>query len=132
MIYPGRKKAVKRKSVFPHMRVDQQSDFGVEIAKRGKRGERHSNQIADAADIENDLIGPFFEQTAAEKSDHRLKVLPLGRGGVNAGKVSALFRVMRRNFVEQVNQGESRGRNFHATTLNDLLGGKVLAVERLV
>src|SRR6267378_3751883 len=131
MLFPGRKKAVKRKSVFPHMRVDQQSDFGVEIAKCGKRGERHSNQIADAADIENDLIGPFFEQTAAEESDHRLKVLPLGRGGVNAGKACALFRVMRRNFVEQVNQGKSRGGDFHVTALNDLLGGKFLAVERL-
>src|SRR5258708_13228854 len=118
MLFPSRKKAVKRKSIFPHMRVDQQSDFGVEIAKRGKRGERHSNQIADAADIENDLIGPFFEQTAAEKSDHRLKVLPLGRGGVNSGKGSALFRVMRRNFVEQVNHGQSRSPNFHPTTLN--------------
>ncbi len=129
MLFPGRKKAVKRKSVFPHMRVDQQSDFGAEIAKCGKRGERHSNQIADAADIENDLIGPFFEQTAAEESDHRFKVLPLGRGGVNAGKAYALFRVMRRNSIEQVNQGESRGRNFHVTALNNLLGGKFLAVE---
>src|SRR5260370_33570414 len=91
MLFPSRKKAVKRQGVFPHMRVDQQSDFGVEIAKCGKRGERHSNQIADAADIENDLIGPFFEQTAAEESDHRLKVLPLGGGGVIAGKSYALL-----------------------------------------
>src|SRR5258706_1281572 len=129
MLFPSRKKAVKRQGVFPHMRVDQQSDFSVEIAKCGKRGEWHSNQIADAADIENDLIGPFFEQTAAEESDHRMQVLPRGRGGVNARKPGALFRVMRRNFVEQVNQGESRGRNFHVTALNDLLGGKFLSVE---
>src|SRR5260370_727029 len=67
--------------------------------------------------------------TTAEESEHRMQVLPRGRGGVNARKPGALFRVMRRNFVEQVNQGESRGRNFHVTALNDLLGGKFLSVE---
>src|SRR5258708_38123901 len=128
MLFPGRKKAVKRKGVFPDMRVDQQSDFGAEIAKCGKRGERHGNQIADAADIENDLIGPFFEQTAAEESDHRLKVLPLGRGGVSAGKACALFRVMRRNFVEQVNQGKSRGGDFYRTALDALVCREFLSL----
>jgi hypothetical protein len=73
------------------MRVNQQRNFGVEIAKRGKRGKWHGNQIADAADVENDLVGPFFEQTAAKESDHRLKVLPPGRGGVNAGKAAPYF-----------------------------------------
>jgi len=109
MLFPGRRKPLKRKGVFPHMRVDQQSDFGVEIAKCGKRGERHGNQIADAADIENDLIGPFFEQTATEESDHRLKVLPLGRAGVNAGKACALFRVMRRKLCRAGESGRVPG-----------------------
>jgi hypothetical protein len=91
MLFPGRKKAVKRQGVFPHMRVNQQRNFGVEIAKGGKRGKWHGNQVADASDVENDLVGPFFEQAAAEESDHRIKVLLLGRDGVNAGKASPYF-----------------------------------------
>jgi hypothetical protein len=47
----------------------------VKFAERGEGGERDRNEIADAADIENDLIGTFFEEAAAEKSDHRKKVL---------------------------------------------------------
>src|SRR5712664_139829 len=43
--------------VFAHVGVDQQSDLGVEITECSKSGERHGDQIADAADVENDLIG---------------------------------------------------------------------------
>ena len=59
------------------MGVDEQGDFGVKFAERGESGERNGDQIADAADIEDDLVGPFFQQAAAQESNHRKKVLPL-------------------------------------------------------
>jgi hypothetical protein len=132
MLFSRGEKAVEGQGIFSHVGVDQQGDFGVEIAECGKCRKRDCDQIADAADVENNLIGSFFEQAAAEESDHRMQVLPCGRGGVNARKAGTLFRVMRRNFVEQVNQRESRGRDLHMAALNNLLGAEFLAVERLV
>ena len=45
--------------------------------------------MCNAADIENHLVGPFFEETPAEQSDHRLSVLPPESASVNAGKKPA-------------------------------------------
>src|SRR6202030_2053284 len=117
MLFAGGEKTVQRQGVFPHVRVDQQGNLGVEITEGGERGEGYGDEIADAADIENDLIGPFFEQASAEESDHRMKVLPLGRGGVNARWARALFRVARTDFVEQVDQRKSRGWGLYKTAL---------------
>jgi hypothetical protein len=104
VLFARGEKPVKRQRVFPHMRVDQKRHFSVEIAKRGESGERHGNQIPDTSHIEDDLVWPFFEQAPAQESDHRVRVLPLGRAGVNAGRTGTLFRMMRRGFVEQVDQ----------------------------
>jgi hypothetical protein len=57
------------------MRVNEKSDFSVEFTEGGKGGKRNGNEIANAGDIENNLIGTFFEEAAAEESDHRMKVL---------------------------------------------------------
>ena len=70
MFFARGKKAVQGQSVFPNVRVNQQRNLGVEIAKCGKCRERDGYQIADAADIENDLIGSFFKQSAAKESNH--------------------------------------------------------------
>jgi hypothetical protein len=48
----------------------------MEFAKSGECGKRNGHEVANTADIENDLIGTLIEKAAAEQSDHRMKVLP--------------------------------------------------------
>jgi hypothetical protein len=76
MLFALGEKAVEREGVFADVSVDQERNLGVEFAKRGEGGKRNRDEIANAANIEDDLIGSFFEETAAEESDHRRKVLP--------------------------------------------------------
>jgi len=83
MLLASGEKTIESQGVFANVRVDEQGDFGVEIAERCKGGKRHGNKIADAADIEDYLVGSFFEKTPAKKSDHRLPVLPRKSRGVN-------------------------------------------------
>ena len=71
------------------MSVNEERDFGVEFTKRRESGKRDGNEIANATDVEDDLIGAFFEEAAAEESDHRMKVLPGERSGVNARRKRA-------------------------------------------
>src|SRR2546430_4468688 len=86
MFFARGEKPIEGQRILSHMGMNQQGNFGVKITHGGKRGKWHGNQVAHAANIENDLIGSFFEQAAAKESDHRMKVLPLRSGGVNAGK----------------------------------------------
>src|SRR5882762_6126915 len=86
MFFARGKKPVEGQRILAYMGMNQQGNLGAKIAHGGKRGKRHGNQVAHAANIENDLIGSFFKQAAAKESDHRMKVLPLRLGGVNAGK----------------------------------------------
>jgi hypothetical protein len=58
------------------MRVDEQGDFAVKFTERSKGRKGHGDEISDTANVKDDLIGTFFEEPAAEKSDHRKKVLP--------------------------------------------------------
>ena len=46
-------------------------------------GQRHGDEITNAADIQNDLVWAFFEEAAAEESNHRLPVLPPTVAAVN-------------------------------------------------
>jgi PAS domain S-box-containing protein len=78
MLFASGKKTVEGERVFANVGVDEQRDFAMELAKRGKGGKRYGDEIADAANIENDLIGTLFEQAAAEESDHRKEVLRRG------------------------------------------------------
>jgi hypothetical protein len=75
MLFAGGEKAVECQSIFADMRVDEKSDFGVKFTEGGKGGKRNGDEIANTGDIENDLIGTFFEEAATEESDHRMKVL---------------------------------------------------------
>src|ERR1700746_1705871 len=95
MFFARGEETVEGQCVFAYVGVDQERHFGAEIGESSKRGKRHGNQVADSADVENNLIGSFFEQAAAEESDHRMKVLPLRRDGVNAGRGGGLIRRMR-------------------------------------
>jgi len=47
----------------------------VEFAESGESGEGHGDEIADAANVQNDLIGPLFQEAAAQESNHRSRVL---------------------------------------------------------
>jgi hypothetical protein len=76
MFFALREKAIKSKSVFANVSVDEQSDFAVEFTESRKCGKRDGNKVADTTDVEDDLIRTFFEEAAAEKSNHRRKVLP--------------------------------------------------------
>src|SRR5215468_12102377 len=75
MLLTRGKETVERQCIFADMRVDQQSDLRMEFAKSGKCGKRNGHEVANTADIENDLIGTLIEEAAAEQSDHRMKVL---------------------------------------------------------
>src|SRR5215469_12432070 len=80
MLLTRGKETVERQCIFADMRVDQQSDLRMEFAKSGKCGKRNGHEVANTADIENNLIGTLIEEAAAEQSDHRMKVLlVLGR-----------------------------------------------------
>jgi hypothetical protein len=76
MFLAGRHEAVEGEGVFADVRVDEQSDFGVELAERGVCRERDLNKIADAADIHEDLIRAFFGEATAKLANHGKPVLP--------------------------------------------------------
>src|SRR5258708_5850753 len=59
------------------MGVDQEGHFGVQIAERGVRGERHLHEVAHAAHVNEHLIRSFFGEPSAKLANHRPPVLPL-------------------------------------------------------
>jgi hypothetical protein len=66
----------------------------MKFAKSGKGGKRHSHEVANTTDIENDLIGTLIEEAAAEESDHRMKVLlVLGRSVNDRGGQCVVYVV---------------------------------------
>src|SRR5215467_5438297 len=77
MFFARGKKAVEGECVFSDMRVNQERDFGVELAEGGISGKRNGYDVADTAYINEDLVGPFVGEASAKLSDHRLPVLPL-------------------------------------------------------
>jgi len=91
MFFPRGEKAVEGKRVLAHMRVDQHGDFGVEIAERGKRGEKARLRDSQPGDVENNLDWSFFQQAAAEQSDHRMQVLPRWAQRCQRGKEKGRF-----------------------------------------
>ena len=96
MLFALRKEAVEGERVFADVSMDEQGDFGVEFAESGKGGKWNGDEVADASDIEDDLIGTFFEEAAAEESDHRLPVLLVRLGGVNETRDGGWRRAARR------------------------------------
>src|SRR5713226_10406435 len=59
------------------MGVDQEGDFGVEVAERGVRGERHLHDISHAAHVDEHLVRSLFGEPSAKLANHRSPVLPL-------------------------------------------------------
>src|SRR2546427_5641420 len=77
MLFARGNKAIEREGVFPHMGVNQEGDFGVQLAQRGVSRERHLHEIADTAHVHEHLIRSFSGEASAKLANHRSPVLPL-------------------------------------------------------
>src|SRR5712692_11831305 len=77
MLFARGNKAIEREGVFPHMGVNQEGDFGVQLAQRGVSRERHLHEIADTAYVHEHLIRSFSGEESAKLANHRSPVLPL-------------------------------------------------------
>ncbi len=65
-----RRESVQQQRVFTHVRVNPQRDLGAGLAQSVERGQRHGDIVADAVDVNDDAIGVFGENAAAEVRDH--------------------------------------------------------------
>jgi hypothetical protein len=74
MLFAGGEKAIEGEGILANVGVDEQRDFGVEFTESGEGGKGHGDEIADAADIQDDLIGPLFQEATAQESNHRSRV----------------------------------------------------------
>src|SRR5260370_2013156 len=59
------------------MGVDQEGYFGMKLAERTVRRQRHLHEVAHAAHIDRHLIRSFFSEPSAKLANHRSPVLPL-------------------------------------------------------
>src|ERR1700685_95852 len=75
------------------MRVDQQNNFGVQIAERRVSGKWNVHQISHAAHVHNNLIGLFFRECSAKLRDHSL-VLTKRQGESPAKRLFSTARIM--------------------------------------
>jgi hypothetical protein len=57
--------------------MDQESDFGVQLAERGVRRKRDLHEVPDAAHVHEHLVRSFFGEPSAKLANHRSPVLPL-------------------------------------------------------
>ena len=83
MFFARRKKAVKSELIFAHVRVNQEGDFGVEIAKGGVSRERDLHDVADTGHVHQDLVGALVGEATTKLADHRWSVLPRCRSESN-------------------------------------------------
>src|SRR5215470_778691 len=66
------------------MRVNQQGNFGMEVAQRRVGGKRNLNHVADTTDVYEHLVRPFVGESPAKLTNHRGSVLPPCCGLSNA------------------------------------------------
>ena len=52
----------------------------MQLAEGGERGERNLHEVADAANIDEDLIRAFVGETSAKLANHRRRVLSRAAG----------------------------------------------------
>src|SRR6266481_7781787 len=84
MLFARGNKTIEGQGVFAHVGVNQEGDFGVQVAEGGEGGERDLHEVADAADVHEDLIRALVSETSAKLANHRGRVFSTGGGSVNA------------------------------------------------
>ena len=52
----------------------------MQLAEGGERGERDLHEVADAADVHEDLIRAFVGEASAKLANHQRRVLSRGAG----------------------------------------------------
>src|SRR5882762_11874899 len=92
MLFPRRHKPVQRQRIFPYMGMDQESDFGVQLAERGVRRKRDLHEVPDAAHVHEHLVRSFFGEPSAKLANHRSPVLPLFLRPSTRSRVSVYAR----------------------------------------
>ena len=76
MLFAGGNEAVESKRVLADVGMDEKTDFGMEFAERGIGRKGNLNEIAHAADIDEDLVWAFFGEASTELANHGRPVLP--------------------------------------------------------
>jgi len=76
MLFAGGDKAIEGESIFADVSVNEKSDFSVEFAQSGIGGERDLDEIAYAADIDENLVRAFFGEASTKLANHGKPVLP--------------------------------------------------------
>src|SRR6266480_4057237 len=69
-------KTEERQGIFAHVRVNEKSDLGVQLAERSVGRERHLHEITNAAHVDEHLVRPFSSEASAKLTNHRQSVLP--------------------------------------------------------
>ena len=62
---------VQRLGVFPNVVMDEDEHLVAEVADRDRRGRADGHPVADAGDLDEDLVGAAVEEPSSERSDHR-------------------------------------------------------------
>ena len=87
LLLEPRRETIKRDRVFAHVRVDAQRELAAGVADAVERGQRHEHVVPDAADVDRDSVGMFFENPASEIRDHDCAGLPRRSAtGAEAGR----------------------------------------------
>jgi hypothetical protein len=76
MLFTGGNEAVEGERVLTDVRMDEKRHFGVKFAESGVRGERDLDEVAYAADVDEDLVRAFFGEATAKLANHGRPVLP--------------------------------------------------------
>ena len=77
MFFARGDKSVQRQRIFADVGMNQEVHFGVQLAERGVRRQRHLHEVAHAAHVQEHLIRSFFGKAPAKLANHRSPVLPL-------------------------------------------------------
>jgi hypothetical protein len=70
VLLAGGEEAIEEEGVVADVRVDEEGGFGVEFGEGSEGRERDEDLVADAGDIEEDLIRAFLDEASAKVADH--------------------------------------------------------------
>src|SRR5437879_13252931 len=75
MFFARGDKSVQRQRIFADVGMNQEVHFGVQLAERGVRRQRHLHEVPHAAHVQEPLIRSFFGKAPAKLANHRSPVL---------------------------------------------------------